>query len=229
MPFPMKTEAGSTVDIPDGTYRITVLRVEEVELDDQQFGHGKRRGAKFIFAVDEVLDEEGQPIELSAVATAEKLTPKTKLWAWVEALTGETLEPGQDVELESLIALSALGRVENEADKDGIKWARIKQLMALPKTGAALKAGAPMPEGKTSGVYEGFLNTEGGVNWNAFMEFAKRNGVGVAELAPVLGVERVDQNVIIQWLMAPSATDRSLTGLVEAAKPPVPSGESPFA
>jgi hypothetical protein len=220
MPLKMKTQTGG-VDIQDGTYKLTVLRIEETEFEDTKFGKGKQAGVKFTFAVDEVLDEENQPIELTANATAERLTPKTKLWGWVEALRGQPWEQDQDVDLEELIACEAMGKIVNEPDADGIKWARVKELMALPTTQTA------STPAKTAGASEGFLKTDGSTNWQAFMTYADKAGVSVTLLAETIGAEKVSQKGIMDWLQAEPG--RSLTGLVEAAKAKLePDDDLPF-
>jgi len=218
----LKAEVGG-VDIEDGTYKVTVLRVEEAVYEDSRFGEGPRTVAKFTFGLNDILDDDAQPIELTANASA-KLTPKSKLWGWFEALMGEPPTLDQEVDLDILIACEALARVANEPDRDDprIKWARIKELMALPKP--APKAAA---KGKTSAAYEGFLNTEGGVNWDAFMKYANKAGVGTEELASAIKTEKLSQKAITDWIQAEPG--RTLTGLVAIAKGPAqPEDEIPF-
>ncbi|MFQ5813000.1 MAG: hypothetical protein ACE5I2_07410 [Anaerolineae bacterium] len=128
----MNTEAGG-VDIQDGTYLAELRKLEDLELDGSRYGGGIRQGLKFYFDLPELMTEDGLPVELTAIATAEKLSPKTKLWSWVEALADTKLEQGQSVNLDALVGRRALAAVVNELGEDGTRWARIKSLVAQPK------------------------------------------------------------------------------------------------
>jgi hypothetical protein len=131
----MKAERSAYVDIEDGTYVVELASWEDYELDGSRFGSGMRPGLKFHFTLPDVVNEDGEPVELTAVATAEKLTPKTKLWNWTEALTGQRLEFDDELDLDNLVGHRALALVVNE-EADGSRWARIKSLQPLPKAPA---------------------------------------------------------------------------------------------
>lgn len=203
----MKTQAGG-VDIADGTYLVQLTRLEDTVLDGSAYGKGERPGLRFIFILPEALNEDGEPIELSAVATNEGLSPKTKLWAWYEALTGFQLDVNMDVDLDGMIGCEGLASVVNEPDSTGVKWARIKTLVAAPKAQGAKTSAATKP----ADPFEGFRKENGHINWELFAGYCKDEGVTPADLARCIQAEKAGPSAVRAWLEG--GENRTLVELV---------------
>jgi hypothetical protein len=205
----LTAEAGGGVDIEDGTYLVEVTAIEETVFEDSQYKKGPQKSAKFYLDLPDVTDEDRKPVSLTATASAEKLTPKTKLWGWVEALTGEQLEAGQTVNLDGLVGCRAFALVNNEVDKEGAKWARVKSLMPLPKT-----TGLPLPTAAPSQVdpYAGFRTDKSEIDWGKFKAEYEARALTLGDIGKFLSVESVTPKGIRLWLEA--EPDRSLASLI---------------
>ena len=224
----MRAEAGGGLEVEDGTYLVRLSAVEETDMDTSRWE--KARGiipaVRFHFELPGVPEADGEPGKLDARATAEKLTPRTKLWAWIEALTGCPLEPDTDLDLDALVGCEAMASILNEEDDNKIKWPRIKALVALPK-GQSQGQPKGLPT-RSPDPFDGFRKEGGdGVNWENFAAYFQNAGVTPAQLEAVIG-EKPSSRAIGKWVVGESG--RSLVGLVElAGKPSAPDPEDiPF-
>jgi len=215
----LTAEAGGGVDIQDGTYLLEVTTIEETTFEDSKYKKGPQKSAKFTFVLPDVTNEDGENVTLAATASAEKLTPKTKLWGWVEALTGEQLEPGQTVNLDGLVGCRALGLINNETGEDGAKWARVKSLMPLPKEGK------PKAAVSQADPYAGFRKPNSDIDWGIFKAEYENRGVSLVDIATFLAVQQVTPKGIRLWLEA--GADRSLASLIDDVAAVVGKGVDP--
>lgn len=223
----MTTEVGG-VQLDDGTYELECVGLEDMVLDQSAFKKGDAvPGIKFLFEVVGMVNPEGEPLPLSAVATCEKLTPRTKLYRWGNALGLGLKEPGQKADLDAMIGHRAMGVIVNKPDADGQMWARIEDLVALPTAvGRSMKTELspgdeeePSPQSSPSppvDPWEGFREDGGDIDNNIFSNYLKKEGVTPGDLATFIGVEKATPATIRKWLEA--APDRSVVQLVLEAK-----------
>jgi hypothetical protein len=200
------TAEGGGIDIQDGTYLLEVTTIEETTFEDSKFGKkGPQTSVKFTFDLPDVTDEDGSVISLTATASA-RLTPKTKLWGWVEALTGEQLQVGQTVNVDGLVGCRALGLIATEAKEGGTKWTGIKALMPLPKEGK------PKAVVSQADPWEGFREPTGDISWGDVAVYIKKEGLTPLDLAGFMGVEKAGPKQIREWIEG--APDRTFIQLV---------------
>lgn len=217
----MRAEAGGGLQIGDGTYLLRLVAVEEIEIDTARYekARGVIPGVRFHFVVPEVLGEDGEPGPLDGRCTAEKLTPRTKLWAWVEALTGCPLEPDTDIDLDALVSCEAMGSIVNEPDENGIMWPRIKTLVALPKGQSTSRQSEDIPPPpKPQDQFEGFRNPKGEIHWGNFAGRMQTEEVAPGDIARFLGTEteRPSKQAMSKWVLEDPS--RTLLQLLEDTK-----------
>lgn len=124
-------EAGAGPKIPEGLYKAVCTDVQPDRLENAQFGNGDVY--RFSFQLTDIYDEHGENPVLDAIANA-KLTPKSKLTEWAEALLGKKLEVGDKLDTDALIACECTVQVIVKAGSDGAEWSRIDKV--LPIVGA---------------------------------------------------------------------------------------------
>jgi len=221
----MTTEVGG-VQLDDGTYELECVGLEDCTLNQSAYGKGENvPGVKFIFHVAGMENAEGNPIELSAIATAERLTPRTKLYRWGNALGLGLKEPGQTANLDAMIGHRAMGVIVNKPDADGQIWARIEDVVALPTTVKRAMTTEPSPgepdasepspqssPGPPVDPWEGFRAVNGDVDWNIFSAYLKKEGVQPGDIADYLGVPKADPATIREW--AEGGAGRTAQGLI---------------
>ena len=122
------TASGGT-KIPPGTYRVLLMDLKEDLLENALYGNGNV--IRFELEVCQHVDVSGNPIQLDALAN-DKLTPKSKLWGWLEAF-GLHPEVEDDVDMEAAVGQEALAVVENVPGKDGTgEFSRVANIIPLP-------------------------------------------------------------------------------------------------
>jgi hypothetical protein len=82
---------------------------------------------------------------------AYKLTARCKTRAWVEAVLGHQLRNGESIQLEDLKALDCFVLITH--DENG--FARIENVLPLPKRSASKAAIKPAPPAETDGGDDG--------------------------------------------------------------------------
>lgn len=132
------TEGKAQLSIGTHTLRCTNIENDEVEsLRDPLIW-------RFTFECEDEYDPNGNPIEIDGIASR-YLTPNSKAWAWCEAL-GMKLEIGKRHNLEDGIGGRALGKIIHKKSPNGAEFARLDELMSLPK-GAIQNAPPAVQEG----------------------------------------------------------------------------------
>ena len=128
--IPVTKTSGEAPDIEPGVYAATCVRVADDTLETPQYGDGNI--VRLYMVLDDVLDAEGEPIELDAIANR-KLSPKAKLTRWAEAL-GRPIDFEAEIEFdtEELVGGICLAKIIH---KDGSDWPRVDDLTARPKAG----------------------------------------------------------------------------------------------
>ncbi len=125
---------------PDGTYSMTLVSVTAPYEDESSFSKtGKAMYRKWLFAVDDQGDHDGQTLELR---TSTSMSDQSKQYEVVAALIGRNPALGAPIDIDAhLVGRSALVYVmSNDAG-----WPKIDKLLAVPKPrgAAAPKAAAP--------------------------------------------------------------------------------------
>lgn len=172
MPVIPVTASGG-VKLDPGTYEVTVIEtVEEVIPQEKRLYGGDGHMLKLKLGVNDVVNEDGSDIELTASASY-KLSPSTKLWSWVEAF-GFKLEVGQSFDTDQLIGMSCQALITQDKKDDGSVWAKVDQLFPLGRKAApALQV----------------IRDDGSVNWIAFWKSMDTAGVSRQNVADSLGVD----------------------------------------
>lgn len=146
--IPVTKSTGEIPDVESGTYLATCVRVKDDTIENPQFGNGDV--VRLYMALADVLDAEGEEIELDGMANR-KLTPKSKLTRWAEAL-GRAIDfdNEDDFDPEELIGSQCLIKVVR-ADKDS--WPKIEDMTAPPKTRATRQAAPPTADNGISNFW----------------------------------------------------------------------------
>jgi len=204
MPRKMTTQAGG-LEIEDGTYRVKLESWEDAEMKWE----GKTRpGLKWTFSFPDVADEEGNPGELTAMSST-ALSPKSKLWAWYQALTGVSLDLDMEIDLDDMVGKEAQAAVVHKPGSDGTgSWPRIENLIALPKAGRKTKPAVDQ--------FEGFHKEDGDLDWDNFAGRCSTEGVAGVDVAAFMGVPKATGPAIRKWVE--EKPERTLLGLIEQVK-----------
>ena len=112
-------------NVPPGTYQVRCMEVAADVLDNPQFGTGDV--IRFDLEVVDKLGADGNPLTIDAIAN-DRLTPKSKLWGWLEAF-GITPEINGDLDIEEVVGREALARI---VQKEGSEFTRVDALIPLP-------------------------------------------------------------------------------------------------
>lgn len=113
-----------------GTHTLKCISIENDEIESLR----EPAVWRFTFVCEDEFDPNGNPIEIDGIASR-YLSPLSKAWGWCEAL-GMKLEVGKRHDLEGAVGGVALGKVIHKASANGAKYARLDELIPLPK-GAA--------------------------------------------------------------------------------------------
>jgi hypothetical protein len=106
--------------VPHGLH---TAKITEIKYGESQYG----KTIKFLFAIQDV---DGEPI-ISGMASAEKLTPMTKLYKWLLALNGGGAIPvNADIEPEIFVGKGVKIFVEN-TEKNGAEYSNVKDILCL--------------------------------------------------------------------------------------------------
>jgi len=129
-----RQEMGPKLDA--GTYEMICTRVREDTIQNPQFGNGDV--IRFTLQTTDVVDEDGGPIELEAMAN-DSLTPNSKLTKWLTAF-GVGIPEDADTDLEKVVGRKCLVNVEIVDRGDKGEWNRITELLAPPRSQSARRA-----------------------------------------------------------------------------------------
>ena len=136
----MRAETGGGPKIEPGLYAVTCTAVHDETLPNPQYGTGEI--IRFDFTFDEVMDADGEPAMLDAIAS-KRLTPKSKLWEWSESLLNRELKIDDEIDTDEFMACQAMVQVIIDTKADGSQWSKIDKVLPMPKQGAS-KAEVPM-------------------------------------------------------------------------------------
>ena len=135
--MPLKRKMTEVQTLEPGTYKVQLMDLKETILENPQFGSGDV--IRFCIETTEVVDEEGNRIELDGIAN-DKLTPLSKLTRWLTAF-GVTAEAGEEIDMEEAIGREAMAVIVVKPGKDGTgAFPRVDDLVPLPKSGKASSA-----------------------------------------------------------------------------------------
>ena len=120
----MKIE-NSGFTIPAGVHDATIRKIKEVTT---QYGEA----LKFFFAVTDVFDENGEAPVINGLCSANKLTPSTKLYRWVSAMTDTVGPLKKDVEINfaDYEGKSVKILVVN-AEKNGQEYSNVTEIIGI--------------------------------------------------------------------------------------------------
>lgn len=126
--------------IEPGTYQVRLMNLTETQIENPQFGNGDV--IRFAFECVDVVDTEGNPVELDGIAN-DILTPESKLTKWLAAL-GVTAKPGEGLDMEDAVGRECLAEIVHRPGKDGSgAFPRIDKLVPLPRSSRAAPTAAP--------------------------------------------------------------------------------------
>lgn len=120
------TATAGGVDIPDGTFPATLLRIEERE--NAESGFAQTTYLRWTFAVFH--NEEGCEL---IVNSSTAFGPKAKARKWMEAITSRRFEVGEEVDPADLCPIDCQVYVK----KDDKGFSRIEDVLAERKRPAA--------------------------------------------------------------------------------------------
>ena len=147
--MPLRRTMKEEHNLDPGTYKVRLMDLKEATLENPQFGNGDV--IRFVLETVDVVDGEGNPIELDGIAN-DKLSPMSKLTRWLSAF-GVTSKPGEEVDMEDAVDREAMAVIVNKPGKDGTgAFPRIEDLVPLPKTGNGRTARPTEPPVTTDGA-----------------------------------------------------------------------------
>jgi hypothetical protein len=123
--MPKLTAGTGSVQIDDGVYAATLLSIELCEPTAKS--PNQNPWMKWLFHVYD--SEEGQ--ELTA-ASSTAFGPKAKARQWIEALLSKKLEPGEEIDTETLAPKDCQVVIKNDAETG---FARIQDVMGIRRRG----------------------------------------------------------------------------------------------
>lgn len=130
--MPVLTVEKGGPDIADGTYPVTLTKVEGPKTIYPQQGPNAGKAVEiydWTFAIDGETEANGDPVELQAT-TSTALSPKSKMFGYITALAGgKPPAVGAQVDTDKLIGRRALAAIARPADGG---WPRIGGLTAVP-------------------------------------------------------------------------------------------------
>lgn len=160
-----------------GSYVVTCFDAHVDKLEKSQYGDGTV--LRFILELDEEEDEDGEKIQLDAIANL-KLSAKSKLMAWIEAF-GFHPAVGESFDTDQLVGKKAMAVIEDHQSADGGVFSRVKDLMPLPKS-----------KGGPGKVQPSLINPDGSADWTVFWGAVKLAGKSRGDVADELGLDITD-------------------------------------
>jgi hypothetical protein len=121
--MPKLTASRGGVEIDDGTYRATVLGIEET--DPTPNSPSDKPWLKWTFTVN---DGTAEGVEMTA-ASSLRFGPKSKARLWAEALLGRKLEVGEQFDTDQLLPRDCIVVIRRD-EKD---FAKITDVLPVPK------------------------------------------------------------------------------------------------
>ena len=129
-----KLTVSQGIDITDGAYEATLLGVELCEPTEKS--PNTKRWLKWTFSAYDGAEEK----EITAASSC-ALGPKAKARGWVEALVQRRLEPGEEIDTDTLSPKDCLLVIKNDPDT---QFARVQDVMP-PRPRRQASKPAPQP------------------------------------------------------------------------------------
>jgi len=124
----MTMTVGAVPIVPDGTYPATLIGLEDFEAPDFNNPEDNKTLRRWTFGLDGELDADGNPAEIDGVSST-ALGPRSKAYAWIEALLGRKLEKGESIARSQLLNKGCLVEVkQNEAG-----YSKINAVLPAPR------------------------------------------------------------------------------------------------
>ena len=127
------------IDITDGAYEATLLGIELCQPTEKS--PNQKPWLKWTFSVYDGAEEK----EMTAVSSC-ALGPKAKARGWVEALVGRRLEPGEEIDTDTLSPKDCLLVIKNDPET---QFARVQDVMPPRPRRQAPKPVPPPSHGVT--------------------------------------------------------------------------------
>lgn len=133
MPLVRKATAGGGLQLEPGMYTVWCMNVRPDQLESTYEG-STGEIIRFDLECRDRLDEEGNPVQLDAIAS-DKLTPKSKLTRWLDAL-GLKVATGEEVDIEQVVGQQCQARVVAKLDNTGKEtgFTKVDDLLPLPNS-----------------------------------------------------------------------------------------------
>jgi hypothetical protein len=132
-------------EIDNGTYPATLLGISVEESTAKS--PNQKQWLRWLIVAD---DGSSEGVELYATSSY-KCTARSKTRSWIEAVIGRQLKNGETVRLEDLKALDCFVLITH--DEGG--FARVENILPLPKRSAGKAAITPPPPPQTNGDDDG--------------------------------------------------------------------------
>ena len=111
--------------LEEGMYEAELTEIREIET---QFGQSWR----WIFRVLDAETENGDTPLVSGV-TSQRLSTRSKAYAWISALLGRNLKGGETIDLDSLVGKKAQVEIRNRRMRDGTEVSNVVDVKPLPR------------------------------------------------------------------------------------------------
>jgi hypothetical protein len=126
MPKLAVSDQAAGVVLPEDVYKVRITKLEPKEIT---WDNITKDVLEFTFEIQDDADYDG--VEVRAIATLlEKLTPKSKLRAWSEAILGRKLSDGEEFDTDMLLDKSCRISTTVEEGKKGGTFTKVKDVMA---------------------------------------------------------------------------------------------------
>ena len=123
----MKVEVNN-FSISQGVHTATIKSIQSM---DSAFG----KAVRFYFSVNDIefdLNAEKEPEEpmIAGVCSANKLTPSTKLYRWLSAMSGGKLDVGAEIDFDSYLGKNVEILVIN-SQKEGREFSNVTEIIKI--------------------------------------------------------------------------------------------------
>lgn len=121
------TTGGKAPVIDDDIYTVTCTEVQEIHLEEpDQFG--KTEKLQFRIVLNDIMDEEGEPIFLDPRCNR-AWSERATLFKWAQAF-GLDVDPTQPIDTDQFVGMEARADIRTEAAG---KWPKVNDFLPLPK------------------------------------------------------------------------------------------------
>jgi len=111
--------------LDEGMYEAELVEIRDIQT---QFGASWR----WIFRVLDAETENGDTPLVSGV-TSQRLSTRSKAYAWISALLGRNLKGGETIDLDTLVGKKAQVEIRNRRMRDGTEVSNVVDVKPLPR------------------------------------------------------------------------------------------------